>query len=275
MGSGTYIWQKDLMQVMQEATAFCVAEISKHSAPGNSKVRDKLQEYKWTCSYITEHQPKGPNHSPAFVTLGDEVISIIKGALLFYAAHLKGERDHVEQTANVEGATEDLDRKLQFIDDFTRSKGLEGIKPDQFLKPPTVATPAHQREPIITDPELAKTVRGLVDHDDGTNDRAINDACVILETRIRDLAGLDKGDFGKRLIDKSFRVKDGLLMLGDTDQDQEGWWRLYDGFFQSFRNPTGHSRVSTSRTRAAQIIGMADYLVCQLSEAKKRAAPKS
>lgn len=270
MSSGTYIFQKDLMLAMAEALDLCIQEISKHNTPGNSKVKEKLGEYQWTLGYVQEHLPQDGH--PSFCTLGDEPVGIIKGAFTFYAAHLKGVRENVKETATVEdGATEELDRKIQIAEDFTRSPGLAKISADTFLKPRAAAAPPHHRQPIITDSELAKTVRGLVDQDDGTNDRAINDACVILETRIRETAQLEKSDFGKRLVDKTFRPKDGLLILGETDAEQEGWWRLYDGFFQTFRNPTGHRRVATSRTRAAQVIGMADYLICQLGDARRRA----
>lgn len=258
------------MELMTEALNLCLQEIEKNATPGNLMVKGKLGEYLWTRNYIVEKTPDGVGVAP--ISLEVEVLQIIKGAMLYYSQHLKRIRDHVARAATVrEGATEELDAKLQRIEDFTRGPSIGPIEADQFLKPPVEASAEAHREPIITDPELAKTVRALVDADDATNDRAINDACLVLETRLRDLAGLEKADFGKRLVDKALRPTDGRLMLGDTDAEREGWWRIYDGFLQSLRNPTGHRRVAASRARAAQIIGMADYLICQLAEAKRRA----
>jgi len=265
----TFMWRKPLMDLMVEALNLCLQEIEKNAAPGNTKVKDKLDEYLWTRNFLAERAPEN-GHTVA-ITLDTEVLQIIKGALLYYSQHLKRTREQVAKTATVqEGATEELDAKLQRIEDFTRGPAIGVIKPDGFLKPPQDVAAASGREPIITDPELAKTVRALVDADDGTNDRAINDACLVLETRLRDLSGLDKQDFGKRLVDKALRPTDGKLILGDTEPEKEGWWRTYDGYLQSFRNSTGHRRVAASRARAAQIIGMADYLICQLQEAKQR-----
>jgi len=273
--SPSFLWHKELMEIMLEAVRLCTHEIAKNASPGNAKVKDSLHKYEWTQKYLTERMPAEHQHSS--ITLDAEVIAIIKGAMLYYSQALAATRAHVKKTATVqEGATEEIDTKIQRIDDFVRGSGISDIPADQTLRPPAEAAAiAVDREPIITDEELVKTVRGLVDADDATNDRAINDACLVLETRLRNLSGFDKTYFGRRLIDKALRPADGRLLMGDTEPEKDGWWRLYDGFLQAFRNSTGHRRVAASRARAAQIIGMADYLICQLQESKRRDASGS
>jgi uncharacterized protein (TIGR02391 family) len=126
-----------------------------------------------------------------------------------------------------------------------------------------------ETKPVILDQELLRISRRITNNPNN-NDRVIDNALTVLEDRIRNVAGLNKSDFGQRLIDKTFRPGDGVLIISDVGNEPEGYWKLFDGFFKALKNPLSHRRIPYVKNEAIQIIQFADYLISLLEKAKQR-----
>lgn len=138
-------------------------------------------------------------------------------------------------------------------------------------------SPAHQTEqsrfPHISDSQLRERCQDLLAASDHY-DRAVREACVILEDRVRSVSGADKTDIGSDLMAKAFRPNGGLLRLSSIPAEQVGAMELYRGTMSFFRNATGHHLVDTwTQEDAARFIGWIDLLLKILGQAEPSNAP--
>lgn len=96
----------------------------------------------------------------------------------------------------------------------------------------------------------------------GPYDRVVREASVVLEHRVRLLAGADSNLRGTALMQEAFGLRAPLLRLSDDQSVQQGAMELYRGVMASMRNPAGHSlRTDFSRDDAARFVVMIDLLL--------------
>ena len=108
----------------------------------------------------------------------------------------------------------------------------------------------------------------------GKADTVVRDACVVLEDRLRKVAGLPKGVLGVDLVDQALGQKTGVLVFSEMPAEQQGVHQLYRGVIGFFKNPPSHRLIEDyNLTRARQIVGLVDLLLSLLREAKKRKSP--
>ncbi len=107
----------------------------------------------------------------------------------------------------------------------------------------------------------------------GDYDRAIDQACRVLETRVRGAIGNRKDRNGNELIgtalmQEAFRPDQPLLRLSADASEQRGAMELYRGIIAFFRNSTGHRVVDTyTREDAWRFVGFVDLLLGMIASA--------
>lgn len=102
-------------------------------------------------------------------------------------------------------------------------------------------------------------------------DTAVREACVLLEDRIRDAAGLPAELIGADLVTRALHPENGILMLSEIKAEQEAILLLYRGVIGFFKNPTSHRIIENyDLTRARQVVGLIDLLLNLLRDAKRR-----
>jgi uncharacterized protein (TIGR02391 family) len=114
---------------------------------------------------------------------------------------------------------------------------------------------------VIADPQLRERCHDLLAASDHY-DRAIAQACLVLEHRVRSLAKADATVTAVPLMEQAFSPKDGPLPLSPIPQEQLGAMQIYRGMMAFFRNSTGHHIVdSWSRDDAVRFVGWVDLLL--------------
>jgi hypothetical protein len=105
-------------------------------------------------------------------------------------------------------------------------------------------------------------------------DTVLRDAGVVIESRIRELTGLAENLIGEVLLAKAIAADTGELIFGNDKSEQKAVHNLFLGFFGFIRNNVNHRLVPTyTKERAAQVLGMADYLLFLLSQGRRRNPP--
>jgi hypothetical protein len=105
-------------------------------------------------------------------------------------------------------------------------------------------------------------------------DTVLRDASVVLEERIRRVSGFPDTLIGEELLARALAVESGELILSTEKNEQKAVHLLFLGFFGFVRNSVNHRLVPNyTRERAAQVLGLADYLLFLLSQAKRRNPP--
>lgn len=102
---------------------------------------------------------------------------------------------------------------------------------------------------------------------------AIRRAGVVFEERLRKTIGGDgqeKFTQGVDLVDYALTPKSGRLIISDHPAEQDGVRMLFRGAVQFVRNPPAHKKVQYSELEAWQTIGLIDYLLLLLRQAKRR-----
>ncbi len=144
--------------------------------------------------------------------------------------------------------------------------------------PQPIATP--QRPSVeIADQELREACGDLLAAP-GRHDRAIDQACRVLEHRVRELVrdalaaeGRDPDKIKARdLMARAFRETDPLLVLSTDPDEQKSAMFLYMGVMGFFRNKTAHQIVrSYDRAQAERLVASVDLLL-DLADKATRAA---
>lgn len=93
-------------------------------------------------------------------------------------------------------------------------------------------------------------------------DRVVREASVILESRVRAAARLDKTTIGVDLMAQAFRPDGGRLHLSDVRSEQLGAMEMFKGLMGFFRNDAGHHVVeSWTLDDAVRFVGCVDLLL--------------
>lgn len=107
----------------------------------------------------------------------------------------------------------------------------------------------------------------------GHFDRAVNQATLVLEDRLRQKSPLAQGLTGVQLVNaliKAEREKSPLILSSD-DGEQRGFADIARGIMAAHRNPTHHSIYAISQLDAARICAYIDVLLEIIDDAKPNA----
>jgi hypothetical protein len=88
---------------------------------------------------------------------------------------------------------------------------------------------------LFTDTELRERCLDLLSAQ-SHYDRAIREACVVLENRVRQATNATKSLVGVSLMEQAFSPKAGPLRLSDVPQEQVGAMQIYRGIM-AYTNP--------------------------------------
>ena len=103
-------------------------------------------------------------------------------------------------------------------------------------------------------------------------DRAIGQATLVLEDRIRTRLEAGSDLFGVNLVNAAFVPKPGrtILRVSTDDNEQRGFCEICRGIVAAFRNPTHHQLVDTySREEALKVCAFVDNLLRTIDNAQK------
>lgn len=96
-------------------------------------------------------------------------------------------------------------------------------------------------------------------------DRAVREATVVLEDRVRKLAKTRPNAIGTTLMEQAFGPSNGKLRLRVDDNEQRGAMELFRGTVAYFRNQTGHRLVADyDQHDALEFVGFIDLLLTTL-----------
>jgi uncharacterized protein (TIGR02391 family) len=114
---------------------------------------------------------------------------------------------------------------------------------------------------VIRDDDLRRRCADLLAAE-GDYDRAVREACTVLEDRVRKLVGAPNALIGTRLMDSALWGSSRELRLSDHDGEQEGAWQMYRGLMAFYRNPVGHRlHDDLDRTEALHVVSWIDHLL--------------
>ena len=114
---------------------------------------------------------------------------------------------------------------------------------------------------LVADAELGERCQDLLAAEQHY-DRAIREACVILENRVRSAIGASPSTVGTALMEVAFSMKSPKLRLSSHDQEQRGAMELYRGVMAFYRNAAGHNVIDTySQIDALRFVVMIDLLL--------------
>jgi hypothetical protein len=105
-------------------------------------------------------------------------------------------------------------------------------------------------------------------------DTVLRDATVVIESRIRQDSALPGSLAGEKLLAKALACDTGEMILSSDENERKAVHLLFLGFFGLVRNSVNHRLVPNyTKERAAQVLGLADYLLFLLSRAQRRNPP--
>lgn len=120
---------------------------------------------------------------------------------------------------------------------------------------------------LLVDEELKERCADLLTRPKH-HDRAINQATLVLEERIRNKSGVPKKYNGKKLggVDLVNRViksnpAETILKLSDDADEQEGFANLFRGTFLAFRNQTHHHITDPGKEEALKVCAFVNVLL--------------
>lgn len=138
---------------------------------------------------------------------------------------------------------------------------------------PEIQLPAQPIEILarVEDPELRDRCADLL-RAEGHFDRAVFQACLVLEERVRAaIGGPDLG--GVALMGAAFSARAPRLRLSTDEREQRGAMEIYRGLMALLRNRTGHRIVNTySREDAQRFVALVDFLLTLVSKAQLESA---
>lgn len=237
--------------------------------PGNEKIQEKISSAEYLREFVQDHL-EGDSRHVSFL-IGGRPLSLIKSTLPYLLNGFLLEREELLKKNPPPEATEAIDRRIERIKELMVTGVMKDLPTEDIMGKIEKNKDSKQVDrpyPLLLDNKLQDMVR-KISKNGKSNDRSINDASTELEDRIRTVASLPTSDFGQRLIDKAFRSGDGIIVLSEDANEQDAYWKLFDGFLGAFKNSTSHRRIEDiSAERATQIIQFADYLISLLQEAK-------
>ena len=102
---------------------------------------------------------------------------------------------------------------------------------------------------------------------------SIRRAGVVIEERLRKtIGGEGQGNFkfGVDLVDYALLPVTGQIIISENPAEQDGVHKLFRGAVQFVRNPPSHKKMLYSEIEAVKAIGLIDYLLLLLGQAKSR-----
>jgi uncharacterized protein (TIGR02391 family) len=127
-------------------------------------------------------------------------------------------------------------------------------------------------ERMILDEELRNDCAELLANEKYYID-AIRRASVVLETRLRDAVKGTEGKYpryGASLVRYALEKEKGKLVISEEPNEQDGIHQLFSGAFAFVRNPPAHKKVQYTEQEVWYTIGLIDYLLSLLGQAKPR-----
>jgi uncharacterized protein (TIGR02391 family) len=120
---------------------------------------------------------------------------------------------------------------------------------------------------LIRDDDLRRRCADLLAAE-GDYDRAVREACTVLEDRVRGLISAPNALIGTRLMDAAFWGNPVKLRLSDHDGEQEGVSQMYRGLMAFYRNPVGHRlHDDLDRSEALHVVSWIDHLLWLIANA--------
>jgi hypothetical protein len=100
---------------------------------------------------------------------------------------------------------------------------------------------------------------------------AIRSAGVVLEERLRNtMGGVGVSEYGTGLVDMALAKDSGRLVISEYPSEQQGVHMLFRGAVQFVRNPPMHKKLRYTELEARGAVGLIDYLLLLLRQAKPR-----
>lgn len=122
---------------------------------------------------------------------------------------------------------------------------------------------------LIRDSQLRDRVEGLL-AEERNYDRAVREASVILEDRVRTKSGLAHLH-GVDLMTAAFKEDSGALMVSDISAEQAGVHMAFRGMVAWVRNSFGHRVIdATAQGDAMRIVAFIDWLLEEVGRARLR-----
>lgn len=115
--------------------------------------------------------------------------------------------------------------------------------------------------------ELDPDLRQIAVSEGLSFDDKVRRACILLETRIRQVAGLDPHDFGADLIKKVFDTGGVLDSVSPIKAENIGLSNLFLGVVMYYRNPVSHRSIGHSREEAIHVFNLINHLLYLLQKA--------
>lgn len=98
-------------------------------------------------------------------------------------------------------------------------------------------------------------------------DSAVNNACRVLENRLRDVGSiLDANCVGLSLVNKVFGADGSLASKFSVDAERQGYRDLYAGIVGAFRNPSAHRFVDPTPEEGGAFIAFVNLLLKKLED---------
>ena len=98
-------------------------------------------------------------------------------------------------------------------------------------------------------------------------DTAVNNACRVLEQRLRDIGGIsDDNCIGQALVNKIFKNDGTLAFKFSVDAERQGYRDLYAGIIGTFRNPSAHRFVDPTPEEGGAFIVFVNLLLNKLED---------
>jgi hypothetical protein len=104
-------------------------------------------------------------------------------------------------------------------------------------------------------------------------DEVVANALSVLEDAIRGRLGVDPSYSASKLLDHAFHPVSGRLILGDTEDESQSLYLMFEGLADFLRNPPEHQPNEESEDRnieAFEVVCMTDLLIRTISKARLR-----
>ncbi|MCA1667370.1 MAG: TIGR02391 family protein, partial [Thermomicrobia bacterium] len=125
---------------------------------------------------------------------------------------------------------------------------------------------------INTDPSLERIVKK--GSPDWNFDDRIREAYILLENRLREVAGLPSHEYGAGLVDAAFSPNKGVLQpVSPVGAENAGLHELFHGAFLYYRNPSAHRTVNHDKQSAWLIFHLINHLLLTLEAVAETVVP--
>lgn len=156
------------------------------------------------------------------------------------------------------------DGKQKELDDFKTACATYNFDNSEIKRKPKIKNDEKKNKPIkspfdiplsqynidaelISDCKIQKPYR-----------KAVSEAMLTLETRIRSALGVDETFFGEKLIAEAKRQD---VFKRKVQAEEDGLFFMYMGAIKWLRNPSGHRKINYTKEDSVKMVLYADYLI--------------